>query len=246
MHKWFSQDSLLKQTLPSTKICSHPNEILDFLKKYKRAYFKPIGGTFAQGIIILSYHQQGVSIQYEKKRNIVTHTFYKKIEFKKFFKKILRRGDYLIQEAISLLTSENRVIDFRFIYIKNIEGTWEDNGLFARYGKLGSGISNLTRGGTPKEGIAALKEFLLEEEVNQKLEEMKLIAEKASLMLEKKLIQCGNLGFDFGIDINNKLWIIEINNEDPDHRIATVCKRKDILYNARLQNMLFAKKLAGF
>ncbi len=246
MYKWFSKDPLLKGILPTTQLCTHPKEILHFIKKYKRAYLKPVGGTFAKGIMILSYNQQSVTIQFEKKRKIEKRSFYKKIEFKKFFKRLLQRGDYLIQEAINLLTSNDRIIDFRFIYVKNYEGKWDNTGLFARYGKTGSGISNLTRGGVPKEGIIALQELLPEEQIDQKLEEMRFVSNRAASILEEKLTQCGNLGFDFGIDRNFKLWIIEINNEDPDHRIATVCKRKDILYITRLQNMLYAKKLAGF
>ena len=244
MYQWLSQELICKNVLPNTQICTHPRDILHFIRIHKHAYLKPIGGTFARGIFVLSYRQNHVDVQFEKNRNIIKQSFYKKADFKYFLKRILRRGDHLIQEAIPLLSSNNNVIDFRLIYIKNEFGDWENGGLFARYGKNGSRVSNLTSGGKPKEGLKALKELLPEDQVNLLYEEMLLIAKKAAEILESHLVQCGNLGFDFGIDYNHKLWIIEINNEDPDHRIATVCKRKDILYYARLQNMLFAKKLA--
>ncbi|WP_226665447.1 YheC/YheD family protein [Metabacillus litoralis] len=247
MYKWFSTDPTLKEFLPKTLLCKTPKDILQFLRRYKNAYLKPIGGTFAKGIVGLSYSNQGVKIKYEVKRKTITQTYYQKREFISFLKRLLRKNEYLIQESLNLISANQRVVDFRFIYFKNQEREWENGGLFARFGKQGSSVSNLTSGGKPQLGEKALIELLQSEELADHLyEKMLLISEKAANKLEQHLITCGNLGFDFGIDENHKLWIIEINNEDPDHRIATVCKRKDLMYYARLQNMLYTKALANF
>ncbi|WP_158638485.1 YheC/YheD family endospore coat-associated protein [Metabacillus litoralis] len=247
MYKWFSSDPSLKNVLPKTRLCKTPKDILQFLRSYKNAFLKPIGGTFAKGIIWLSYNSQGVTVKYEVKRKTITQTFYQKREFILFLKRLLRKNEYLIQESINLIRANQRVVDFRFIFIRNQEREWENGGLFARYGKQGSSVSNLTSGGKPQLGKKALIELLESEELaNSLYEEILSISKKAANKLEQHLITCGNLGFDFGIDKNHKLWIIEINNEDPDHRIATVCKRKDLMYYARLQNMLYTKALANF
>jgi hypothetical protein len=75
---------------------------------------------------------------------------------------------------------------------------------------------------------------------------MSRLAVHASVAREQYGIHCGNLGLDLAIDTRNKLWILEINNQNPDHYIALLAGYENIFLQARLTNMLYCKYLAGF
>jgi hypothetical protein len=70
------------------------------------------------------------------------------------------------------------------------------------------------------------------------------ISLKALSVVEEHGYHCGNIGFDIGIDKTGKIWIIEMNNQNPDHYIAVKAKKKGLYYKAKLKNILYAKKLA--
>lgn len=246
MYNWFSQDPQLMTTLPHTIVCKKPYDVWKFLKTYQIAYLKPIIGTFARGVIKITHTGTSIFVRYERKKQTIFQFLDSKKAFNRFFNRLFRKQDFLIQEAIDLIELDERIIDFRKIYIKNEQAEWVSLGLFARFGKTGSAVSNLTAGGKGLEGDSVLSRFFATDIINDIKEQMEMICHQAAVILEEKLIQCGNLGFDFGIDKHGKVWVIEVNNEDPDHRIALVCKRKEVLYKARLQNMLYAKHLAGF
>ncbi|WP_077211712.1 YheC/YheD family protein [Bacillus dakarensis] len=246
MYEWLQREPSLRNTLPKTALCNKPRDILRFLKTYKRAYLKPIGGTFAKGIIEITVSENVIHLRYQKRKKTIHHLIDNRKDLIKFLRKLLQKNTYIMQEAIELLTIDGQIIDFRQIYLKNQKGLWQEAGLFARYGKAGSAVSNITSGGKARFGEMALMEMFPEDMAKDLLEQITNLCRLASSCLEEHLIQCGNLGFDFAIDKNQKLWIIEINNEDPDHRIALVSNRKDLLYYTRLQNMLYTKFLSGF
>jgi len=56
----------------------------------------------------------------------------------------------------------------------------------------------------------------------------------------------GNLGVDLALDTDGHIWIIEVNNRNPNHTIAIDAKNRPLFYKARLDSMLYAKFLAGF
>ncbi|WP_204203583.1 YheC/YheD family protein [Bacillus suaedaesalsae] len=250
MYEWFQHNPKLKDTLPSTQLVDRSNQIYKFIKKYKNAYLKPIGGTFANGIIKLTYNAKFVTASYykkDKKRHIIKSLNTKK-KFNRFLLKFLKSEKYLIQEAIDLIQHNGSIIDFRLIFVKDKEGTWKDLGLFSRFSAKESSVSNINAGGKAFHGDVTLKDALKLSDEQFKLFRNNLSSTclEAAKELEKHLHHCGNLGFDIGIDKTNQLWIIEINNEDPDHRIAITAKKNHILYQARLFNMLYTKKLAEF
>jgi len=177
-----------------------------------------------------------------------THVFSSRKKFISYVDKHLPPNTYLIQEAIDLLSINGRIIDFRLMLIKDHIGQWSNMGLLCRYGAKNSIVSNITTGGFAEWGKTALKRIL---HINGKSASkwtgrMTDLSLQAAREIEKHGIQCGNLGFDLAIDKNKKLWLIEINNQNPDHVIAILAGRTDKFLQARHANMSYARKLAGF
>ena len=132
--------------------------------------------------------------------------------------------------------------------VKDHHAQWANMGLLCRFGAKNSVVSNISSGGYAQWGKTALMQVLdidrkKANRWSQKMAELSLLA---TTEIEKIGVHCGNLGFDLAIDKKNKLWLIEINNQNPDHVIALCAGRGDLFLQARRANMLYARRLAGF
>jgi carbamoylphosphate synthase large subunit len=77
----------------------------------------------------------------------------------------------------------------------------------------------------------------------------KKIADMAAAVankLDEYGINCGTLGFDIGLDQMGRLWLIEINNRDPDPGIALDIHNTQLYYALKTGPLFYAKYLAGF
>ncbi len=251
--KWEMYESLhplpgLNQFLPETRLYQHPMDIYQMAKKYKKVYIKPIFGRLGLGVMKMIKTGLSVEIRYRKDHQNIKMSFANPDECFRFFDHVLIPGQYLLQVSVDLISYKKRMIDFRVMLVKDQLGKWRDIGFFARYGPENSVVTNITAGGSTECGEAALKRVLRlkDDKVKEIREKVRGLSIKSAKAIEAEGIHCGNLGVDIGIDKNDKLWLLEINNQNPDPYIALVAGKSDIFYRARRFNMLYAKKLAGF
>lgn len=246
--KW-TMYQMLKQNmdvyLPKTNLYTQPSDVIDMLKLYQSIYIKPINGRLGKFVIKLTRSSQGIYVEYGRRKKRVK-IFKSRRRLSKFLMYILRSGYYIIQQTIELFTFDNRIIDFRIMMVKNEVGKWENIGTIARYGATNSIVSNVTAGGNAEYGVKTLQTVfqLSASEIKRLQVYMNAIALNALSVVEEQGYHCGNIGFDIGIDKTGKIWIIEMNNQNPDHYIAIKAKKKRLYYKAKLKNILYAKKLA--
>ncbi|MCM3655468.1 YheC/YheD family protein [Metabacillus litoralis] len=231
--------------LPKTKLYTNPSDVLNMLKLYPSIYIKPLNGRLGKFVYKISQNQHGIYVDYfrrEKKVNL----FKSSRTLSKFLEHVLRNEHYLIQQSIDLFTYDNRIIDFRIMMVKNELGIWENIGTFARYGATNSIVSNISAGGKAEYGVKILQTVFhfSASEAEELLEYLDAIALNALSIVEDHGFHCGNIGFDVGIDTSGKVWIIEMNNQNPDHYIAVKANKSELYYQASLKNILYAKKLA--
>jgi len=248
MYQWLHNHPQLKTYLPKTVLLKKPSDMEKMLNRYRKIYVKPIVGRLGLGVMEAIYDGQKVLIKARIQDKNYEHVFSSRKKFISYVETNLPPDTYLIQEAIDLLTVNGRIIDFRLMLIKNYTGEWSNMGLLCRYGAKHSIVSNITSGGYAQWGKTALKRILHIDgkSVNKWNRRMTDLSLQAAFELEKQGIQCGNLGFDLAIDKKKKLWLIEINNQNPDHVIAIRAGRTDKFLQARHANMCYARKLAGF
>jgi len=65
-------------------------------------------------------------------------------------------------------------------------------------------------------------------------------------VLDEYGLNCGTLGLDIGVDLEEKIWLIEINNRDPDPSIALNVHDLQLYYELKTGPLFYAKFLAGF
>lgn len=247
MHQWLSNFPEVKEYLPESIIYQKRQDLIWFLDQYGTAFIKPIYGSQGTGVIkalkkenrfLFSYSEEGEDKEFYGNGR----------QAKEFLESAVKRRKFIIQQGISLISYEGKVIDFRLIILKNEYGEWQDLGMIGRYGAPGKVVSNVSRGGRAEPGEVTLKKALKlgDAEVWDLRKRMSDIAINAAEKLEASGIHCANLGVDLGVDVNGRVWIIEINNKDPNHTIAIDAGERAMFYKSKLTTMLYAKKLAGF
>lgn len=124
-------------------------------------------------------------------------------------------GGYLIQEEIKKAYYKGYPFDFRLLYQKDWQGTWQPMGIAVRIGAPGSIITSPRSGGAVVEFSKVLKYTFQEEPTtkNGLYENVIAVGRGVVTTIEQEFGDCVELGLDMTIDINRKIWIIEVNGK---------------------------------
>lgn len=248
MYEWLSQVPQLNQHLPETILYKDPKDLEAFLHLHQQIYVKPVNGSHGVGIYKVSKMGGNYNIDYDQDGVHYKFSISNVFDLAEFFSRQFKRKKYVLQQAINLISIEGRKIDFRIVMAKNQAGVWKDMIMVAKYGKSGSIVTNIKSGGSAEIGEITLKKMLdlSEKEVFQWRQKISHLILEAVKSIEQFGVHCGNLGIDIGIDTQKKIWLIEMNNFNPDPSIARDVNNRQIFYQIKHMNMLYAKKLAGF
>lgn len=124
-------------------------------------------------------------------------------------------GGYLIQEEIKKAYYKGYPFDFRLLYQKNWQGSWQPSGISVRIGAPGSIITSPRSGGAVVEFSKVLQDTFQEEITtkNGLYENVIAVGRDVVTTIEKEFGDCVELGLDMTIDTNRKIWIIEVNGK---------------------------------
>ncbi len=248
MYDWLSNISTVKDYLPETYLYKKVNNIESLIVKHEELYIKPIYGSRGRGIFKVSNLQGKYKISYDKndgKQEVIVNSI---VELLEFLESQIKHKAYIIQRAIVPQMIDERMVDYRMILTKDQSGNWKENGLVSRLGMTGNITSNISTGGEAEDGETILqKSFGIDAHESFRLhKKMREVAFEAALGLEKSGVHCGNLGIDMLLGKDQQIWIIEINNINPNALIMVRVGDRNQYYKVKLANMLYAKKLAGF
>jgi len=248
MYQWFSDNNEIGSHIPYTSLYRSYQDVLDLIEKYGKVYIKPVFGLQGRGIVqagkqddrfVFKYREDGIN------HSIELRDLGEAIDFlqRRFY-----HGKYLIQQAVELVEFKGGIIDFRCIMQKNQADVWNCKAIIGRRGKKGSIVSNISSGGKALPAIETLS-LLFSEDKNAIIpvkEKIESFAVKVCNALDEYGINCGNLGVDIGVDKEGNLWLIEVNNRDPDPSIALDIHDKQLYYSLKSGILYYAKSLAGF
>ena len=245
-YKLLAADKRMKLHLPESILYQRPGDVRKMLEIYPELYIKHIYGS--QGKEIISVKKSGQWVLARMVNNDERLVMKSGLEINEFLKTHIRKEEYIAQQAIKLITDNGRKIDFRIITIKDENGRWQVMGMIARIGPGGSIVSNVSSGGSAAMAYNVIKNVLelSEGEVYHLLQNMKCLAIQIGECLDVSGYPCGNLGIDLALDENAEIWIIEVNNKDPNHTIAIDADNRKLFYDTKRGNMLYARYLCGF
>lgn len=244
MHQILSESEDVLPYLPKTFIYKNPEDILNYLKRYRTIYVKPIFGLKGKGIVKMMTGPNLYCIKYRFKQKNKTIKLSTEKELLNYVEKNFRKNRYIIQEGIDSELVKGRIIDFRIFLVKNQTGQWEDVGIIARKGSKGSIVSNLSNGGRVDNVIKLMSASfkISEEQVLCILEEMSLISIKAARVIDK-YENIFRLGVDIAIDSQQHIYLLELNHRSPAYKNSFPKVAVTKINNSRLD---YAKYLAGF
>lgn len=120
---------------------------------------------------------------------------------------------YLLQERLRLATEDNVPFDVRTLIQKDGRGIWSLAGIAIRCGKQGNVTANLHGGGHAVEPTSFLIKRFGADKADLMIKQLSQLSEHIALTLEASHGRLAELGIDFGIDVNGRIWILEANSK---------------------------------
>lgn len=207
--KWLKTQALLS----SPEIAAHipvsrlyrPSQLRVMLRRFRTVVIKPVIGSGGRGVIKISRSNGRYTCSYQTKR--IYH-----LSFSQLLKEINRvkqRRPYLIQQGINLAQVGGRPIDYRVKYVK-IRNRWHIRAMVGRVARRGLFVTNLSRGGRQLSASEGLRLSMPGRSAGKK-QRMRTLTKRSTDLLERRFPGIGQLGFDYGIDRNGHIWILEVN-----------------------------------
>ncbi|ALC80593.1 MULTISPECIES: YheC/YheD family endospore coat-associated protein [Bacillus] len=216
-NKWDIHESLLHDLrvsdfLPDTAV--HPTEekLEWFLNSYKSIYIKPANGSLGHGIFQITSSGQEFIVKhsiYEQESPV--EAIYSSV--KEFLNNHFQNSDsrsFIIQQKITLLEINHHPVDFRVHTNKNDKGEWTVTAIAAKIAGENSITTHISKGGV----IRTLAEIY--DDPKERIMVIRKLS-SAALLLSQVIDEhidgfVGEIGFDLGIDTDDKLWLFEANS----------------------------------
>ncbi|MBH5319228.1 YheC/YheD family protein [Paenibacillus sp. GSMTC-2017] len=208
--KWEKTEALLSHPslvphIPPTSRFSAP-QLRSMLERHGTVVIKPVVGSGGKGVIKVSKSGNGFS--YTHYERTVSYSNFDGLVMALLQK--MGQKSYLIQKGISLATVNGRPIDYRVKYVKSFN-RWEYRALVGRIARSGLFVTNLSQGGDMVLAGQGIKASLGPSYVKVKKREMRELTVISTRVLEQRFPGIVQLGFDYGIDRQGKIWIFEVN-----------------------------------
>nr|WP_246593678.1 YheC/YheD family protein [Evansella tamaricis] len=217
LHKWdtyshFSKEPTLTPYLPKTRQLKTRQDLTEMLNFASSIYLKPFWGKEGAGIIKVHKEKGSYFITYPTDRGWQTKNVKTIDQLVELLHVRIQKRQYLIQQSITPLHHLKTPVDFRILCIKNSLGEWQSCSAIARVGEDNKIVSNLSQGATQKKAISLLREFFPESEAVQIERFLHELAKHGAQVLDRETNGIyGELGFDFMLDNDIRVWILEVN-----------------------------------
>lgn len=120
---------------------------------------------------------------------------------------------FIIQPYLQLTNSKGRPFDIRVLMQKNESGRWGLTGMAVRLGGQNSATSNLHGGGTAVGAGRFMNQEFGEPAAARIFDTIRRLSADIPEHLESCFGRLAELGIDFGVDRDGRVWIIEVNSK---------------------------------
>ncbi|HHY72430.1 MAG TPA: YheC/YheD family protein [Bacillus bacterium] len=248
MWQWLSINDKLSRSLPETGLAVNLQEVKKLIDESGCIYLKPISGSQGKGIYQLEKNGKKYKLNFRLNELNMTTILNNWDAVENYLAVELNLKKYIFQKGIPLLKSNDQIIDFRVIVVKDQHGSWVVPGMITRYGVKKSIVSNISSGGSAEKTWDTLVGIYNNDfnEAFKKYKEMEQLSILCCEFLEDKEIHLAYIGVDIGMDEDKNLWIIEINNRYPDMSIALDANDFQLYYHTQAAPLHYSKWVAGF
>lgn len=214
IYRMLEKDPVVGRYVPESVMSPTPEQVRELLERHSLIYYKPNSGSLGNGIYRLA--KIGKNGFYARYRNGGKNALLRFGSFPALMRTLQARHGrqlrgYVAQQGIRLIEIDGCPIDFRFHMHKNGRNQWVVVGIGAKKAGKGSVTTHLKNGGsllTPEQALARA----FGARANEVLDRAKSVAITLAEAIEihhQHLI--GEIGFDIGIDKDEKIWMFEAN-----------------------------------
>lgn len=218
--KWTVYQALKQQPraaafLPETTLYRSPRQLRSQLARWGGDVFmKPLYGTHGKKTLQVSRKTGHYQLTGRDGGNrVFTQQFDSLQAMSRFLEGFCRGKPFLMQPFLKLSTREGKPFDIRVLMQKGADGAWSRTGMAARIGRTGTLTSNLHGGGTAASAPVFLKHELGPAAAKSVLSVIRELSALIPPLLEEHFGRLAELGLDFGVDDNAKVWILEVNSK---------------------------------
>lgn len=215
VNTWLSRNPNTRSMIPLTKKLTLQN-LVDMLDQYKTLYVKPDIGSLGIDVHKIRKTESGLYLtsvigKKQKRKTFQTpRALYDHLHSKYGAKKMI------VQKGIQLARIGRRPYDIRAMVQRKPRGKWTCTGFLVKVGKAGKIVTNYYQGGEiytiektfRKLGYPPLKR-------KKKIDELRSLSVRIARILSHKRSGMHEMGIDFAIDRNQKIWILEVNSNQP-------------------------------
>ncbi len=177
-------------------------------------FLKPSAGTHGKGVLRIRRRSGGWELEGRDTANQpIGERFAEWHAASHFIARFIRTSTYIIQPYLQLLDEEGCAFDVRALIQKDEHGKWCFTGAALRKGTPGSVTANLSGGGKAVSALDALSDRFGPDSASKLLARIRRISERAAPYLEQHFGRLAELGIDFGIEPDRKLWFLEANSK---------------------------------
>lgn len=209
------QDLSLAPLLPPTVWLDRPETLLQLLRSHNDEIFmKPSAGMQGKGAMHLKHSP--VTGQWSAAgRTRSNLPFRRRFEdypaMVQWIGRFMHQASYIAQPYLHLLDPDGNPFDLRVLVQKTGKGRWAVTGSAIRTGSSGSVTSNLHGGGTANPSFEYFSRLFGAAKAEQMLNKIQQAALRAAERLENGCGRLAELGIDFGIEPNGRIWLLEAN-----------------------------------
>ncbi len=213
LYQIMSKDPVMSSYLPVTREVNQPEDIAKMLQEYKVVYLKSHLGRKGKNVLRVEVLSDGC-YQYSylkngRSTNQTASSFQSLIDVVTEF---FCDKKYLIQQSIELIKFESRLVDMRAELQRNGDGELEIVGISVRLGRPGSPITTHAHA-FRFDDFFVYKMHYSKEKMEAFRSTVHEFLFSIYRYIEENYSKYVEIGIDFAIDINEKLWLIEANSQ---------------------------------
>lgn len=244
VHQLLEKDPRTAPFLPKSILHPTVEQIEELSDSFGKVYIKPADGALGTGIYQLAKTESGLTVKHTNDAKSFSSIDYPDASaFLDEFQKQHDPAVFLVQQGVHLIEFEGNPADFRVHTNKNGKGKWTVTAIAVKISGENSITTHLSNGGEVK---------TLAEVYDDPTERIRVIKKLSAAALTASQVLhdhidgfVGEIGFDFGIDQNGKVWMFEANSRPgrsifshPNlQSVDSLTKRRSFEYASYLSKM---------
>lgn len=235
LEKWDLYDNVskydsIKEYLPDTVKYTGLKQLKSFIDKNNRIFIKDIKGNNGKNIIMIEKVEENKYKYAYMKGKLKTGKINGINSLNDFIKKNYGSKEVVIQKAIDVMKIGDRNLDMRVLVQRDRYGEIIITDFLVRMGVEGSPVTNTKTGSAVFKMEKFFSEYFncTEDQIKDLNERITIFIVKIHHVIEDAFGEFGEIGIDFALDKNNKLWFIEANAKPGKDTIFKACDSETI------------------